>query len=55
VRKVPAKRADEYDSTSRYWKRYLGWKPGERKAIKTRMNQRDRHAAKQALREGKEL
>ncbi len=54
MRKNPVvKRADEYDAMSRYWRRVCIWKPGERKAIKTRVNRRDRHITKQNLNEGK--
>lgn len=53
MRKEPAKKADEYDALSRRWKNWLIWKPGERKAIKTRVNRRERHTTKQKLQGGK--
>jgi hypothetical protein len=54
MNKVPAKRGDERDATSRYWKRYLKWGRSERKKIKTRMNRRHRHEVKQNIRTGRE-
>lgn len=51
--KRQTKRADERDAFSRRWKNWLIWHPGERKAIKRRVNQRERHATKQSLHERK--
>ncbi len=31
------------------WRRFLKWRPGQRKAIKQRSNRRDRHVAKANL------
>lgn len=33
---------DEADAFSRYWRRWVNWRPGERAAIKARTNRRER-------------
>ena len=48
--KRETKRADERDAFSPKWKNLLLWRRGERKDIKRRVNQRERHAVKQNLR-----
>lgn len=40
------KGGEEYDATSP-WRHLLHWRPGERKAIKARMNRRERRAWRQ--------
>lgn len=33
---------DEADAYSRYWRRWVNWRPGERAAVKRRTNRRER-------------
>ncbi|MCA1800405.1 MAG: hypothetical protein LC650_03850 [Actinobacteria bacterium] len=42
---------DEVDALSKNGKRFLVWKPGERKAIKRGYNRRNRKTVKEELRE----
>ena len=39
---------DEQDALTR-WRKWLYWKPGERKVIKRKVNRRERQKAKRAL------
>ena len=41
----PVRNGDEQDAFTP-WRRYLHWRPGERKAVKRRANRRDRHASR---------
>lgn len=43
---------DEQDAFSRFGKRYMIWRAGQRKAIKARVNRRERRIARQALVDG---
>ena len=38
---MPLKTGDEYDALTR-WKKFLHWKPGERKRIKKAYNKKER-------------
>jgi hypothetical protein len=44
------KQADEYEAFSRKARRWLHWRPGERAAIKRRVNRRERHDARKEIR-----
>jgi len=46
---IPMVGGDEYDALTR-WRRYLNWKPGERKRIKRRYNKRVRRHVRLDLR-----
>ena len=50
-REIPLKGGDEYDGLTR-WRKFLYWKPGERKAIKRGFNRRERHTQKRRTNEG---
>jgi len=52
--KRPRKDGDEQDAFSAFGRRFMIWRPGERKAIKTRANRRDRRQNRQSLRDGGE-
>lgn len=41
---------DEQDAFSRVARRWLSWRPGERKAVKRRANKRERRTAKNDVR-----
>lgn len=45
AKRIPMKTGDEYDALTG-WKRYLYWRPGERKRIKRGYNRRARRLAK---------
>jgi len=51
-RDIPLKGGDEYDALTG-WKRFIYFRPGERKAIKRGFNQRERHVQKNKLRKEK--
>jgi len=48
AKRIPMNSGDEYDALTR-WKRYVHWRPGERKRIKRRYNRRARRLAKADL------
>jgi hypothetical protein len=48
MRLIPMKGGDEYDALTR-WKRFLRWRPGERKAIKRGYNKRARRVARERI------
>jgi len=48
AKRIPMKTGDEYDALAR-WKRYLHWRPGERKRIKRGYNRRARRLARADL------
>jgi hypothetical protein len=50
----PAITADEKDAFSRESRRNLIWRPGERKAIKSRYSRHDRRSTRRSLRAGQE-
>lgn len=41
MKRMPLKTGDEYDALTR-WKKFLYWKPGERKRIKKAYNKKER-------------
>lgn len=43
---IPMINGDEYDALTQ-WKRFLHWRPGERKAIKRRYNKRVRRRGRE--------
>lgn len=43
------KNGEEQDAFDKVWKRYLIWRPGERKRIKQRANRRERREARRGL------
>jgi hypothetical protein len=46
--RMPLKRADEHDALTG-WRKYLIWRPGERKAIKRRVSKRERRTKGQDI------
>ena len=49
MRLIPMKNGDEYDALTK-WKRFLHWKPGERKRIKRGYNKRVRQQGRKECR-----
>jgi len=49
-KRIPMKGGDEYDGLTK-WKKYLHWRPGERKRIKRRYNKRARRAGRLTCRD----
>lgn len=43
---------DEQDAFSRWGKRYLIWRPGQRRRVKQCANRRERRQARQVIRKG---
>jgi hypothetical protein len=41
MKRMPLKTSDEYDALTR-WKKFLKWRPGQRKKIKRAYNKKER-------------
>jgi hypothetical protein len=48
MKRMPLGSADEYDALTR-WKKFLKWRPGQRKKIKRTYNKRERRWLKKEV------